>query len=120
MEDSRPLNIEEKGKREILIVELDKVLMMNEICWRQNSRALWLKEGDQNSKFFHRLASSHRSINTIGKLLVNGVSSTSHNEIRDHIALFYKQLYMEDGYRKPLLDWVEFISIPVEDAIRLD
>jgi hypothetical protein len=40
VEDSRPLNIEEKGKRETLIVELDKVLMMDEICWRQKSRVL--------------------------------------------------------------------------------
>ena len=40
MEDSKTLSIEEKGKKEILIVELDKVLMMNEICWRQKSRVL--------------------------------------------------------------------------------
>jgi hypothetical protein len=71
--------------------------MMDKICWRQKSRALWLKEGDKNSKFFHRLASSHRSTNTIGKLLINGIPSTSQDEICDHIALFYEQLYMEDG-----------------------
>jgi hypothetical protein len=34
VEDSRLPTIEEKGKRETLIVELDKVLMMDEICWR--------------------------------------------------------------------------------------
>ena len=120
MEDSRLPTIEEKGKRETLIVELDKVLMMDEICWRQKSRVLWLKEGDQNSKFFHRLASSHRSNNTIGKLLINGVPSTCQDEIRDHIALFYEQLYMEDGYHRPSLDGVDFTSNTAEDAVWLD
>jgi hypothetical protein len=42
-------------------VELDKLILMEEICWRQKSRALWLQEGDKNSKFFHRLANSHRN-----------------------------------------------------------
>ena len=50
MADSRPLSAEEKGKREQLTRELEKVILMAEICWRQKSRALWLKEGDKNSK----------------------------------------------------------------------
>ena len=120
VEDSRPLTIEEKGKREVLIAEVDMVLMMDEIWWRQKSRALWLKEGDKNSKFFHRLASSHRSTTTVGKLLINGIPSTSQDEIRDHIALFYEQLYMEDSYRRPSLDGVDFTSITTKDAIWLD
>ena len=37
--DSRSLSAEEKGKRELLSVDLEKVIMMDEICWRQKSRA---------------------------------------------------------------------------------
>jgi len=37
-----------------------KIILMEEISWRQKSAALWLKAGDHNSKFFHRVANMHR------------------------------------------------------------
>ena len=36
--------------------ELGDVLLKEEIHWRQSSRTKWIKEGDRNSKFFHRVA----------------------------------------------------------------
>ena len=118
--DSRSLSAKEKGKRELLTVDLGKVILIDEIYWRQKFRALWLKEGDTNSKFFYCLASSHQNTNTIGKLLINGVPSTSQDDIRDHIAQFYEQLYREDGYRRPYLDGIQFSAISDEDALWLE
>jgi hypothetical protein len=120
MADSRPLSAEEKGKREQLTRDLEKVILMAEICWRQKSRALWLKEGDKNSRFFHCLANSHRNTNTISKILINGSPSTNQDEIRDHIAQFYEHLYREAGYRRPYLDGIQFEAISEENALWLD
>ena len=36
--------------------ELARVLHMEEVSWRQKSRALWLREGDRNTKFFRQSA----------------------------------------------------------------
>ncbi len=52
VEDSCPLSIEERGQREHHIVGLEKVILMEEISWRQKSRVLWFKKGDKNSFFF--------------------------------------------------------------------
>jgi hypothetical protein len=116
VEESRPLSVEEKCKKETTSVELDKLIMMEEICWRQKSRALWLQEGDKNSKFFYRLANSHLNANSIAKLNIDGILSSDQDEIRDHIASFYEHLYMETGYSRPLLDGMQFSAISGKDA----
>ena len=119
-EESRPLSAVEKSKKETTIVELDKLILMEEISWRQKSRALWLQERDKNSKFFHRLANSHRIANSIAKLSIDGNMSYNQNDIKDHIASFYEHLCTENDYSRPLLDGLQFSAISDEDAIWLE
>jgi hypothetical protein len=45
-----------------------ELLKRQETMWRQRSRAIWLKDGDRNTKFFHNKASQRSKVNEIKKL----------------------------------------------------
>lgn len=46
---------------------------MEETFWRQKSRVLYVKEENNNTRFFNRLEKSHRIANQIKKIKVDGV-----------------------------------------------
>ena len=43
--------------------QIDDLLVDEEIYWRQRSRAVWLREGDKNTKFFHSKATARKMKN---------------------------------------------------------
>jgi hypothetical protein len=51
--------------------EMDELLYREEIHWMQRSGIAWLREGDQNTKYFHRRASWRKKKNKIHKLKRN-------------------------------------------------
>ncbi|GAU51435.1 hypothetical protein TSUD_413350 [Trifolium subterraneum] len=82
-----------KGEEEVLsdeeIAELHGVTfdlhslsrMNASISW-QHSRALWLKEGDANSKYFHSILASHRRRNALSVIKVDDVTLEGVTPIR--------------------------------------
>lgn len=61
----------EKLEKDKLCIEIEKTMLLEEISWRQKSRVLWLREGDNNTKLFLRMANSNRR--SIESLLGDGV-----------------------------------------------
>ena len=51
-----------------LVKDLIQREKQEEILWRKKSRKLWLKEGDQNTSFFHKSTVQHRQKNRINHL----------------------------------------------------
>ena len=77
-----------------------KWVLLEETHWRQLSRELWLKEGDKNIGFFHRMANAHRRNNSLDRIKINKVWLTEEQEVREGIVNAFQQLLSEEpGWR---------------------
>ncbi|WMV46336.1 hypothetical protein MTR67_039721 [Solanum verrucosum] len=101
IQDQRQLTDDEIYLRAVITVEFEENAKREEIAWRQRSRALWLKEGDRNTKFFHRTANCHKRYNNIDKLSVNGECTGKPTVIKEEIIKFYQNLYAETERWRP-------------------
>ena len=70
---NRTLSQDEVNLRKSLQEQLWNAAFAVESMLRQKARVKWLKEGDSNSNYFHRLINYRRSQNAIQGLFVNGV-----------------------------------------------
>jgi hypothetical protein len=105
------LSLSERDLWGTLLLELDKLAQLKETSWRQKSRVLWLKEGDNNTRFFHKIVNSNRRRNFMEKPEVDGTLYSSESDIRDKAVQFYTSLYMEKEAWRPFVDDLPFSMI---------
>ncbi|KAA0045138.1 LINE-1 retrotransposable element ORF2 protein [Cucumis melo var. makuwa] len=55
-----PLTQEESNRRLALKADLSELSLKESQFWYQRAKKLWLREGDENSSFFHRICSSRQ------------------------------------------------------------
>ncbi|WMV48297.1 hypothetical protein MTR67_041682 [Solanum verrucosum] len=115
----RCLSDDESYLRAVLTVEFEEVAKKEEVAWRQRSRAIWLKEGDKNTKFFHRTANCHKRCNNIDSLLINGANVSEPTMIREEIIDFYQNLYKENEHWRPQFSPTDQATLNEEDNVML-
>ena len=52
---------------------------------RKKSKKIWLKEGNKNTKFFHKMTNVRARKNFLSKVNINGNSLTSAEDIKDGV-----------------------------------
>jgi hypothetical protein len=90
-----------REKKRLLIRDLERAFLKEEINWRQKFRIKWLKEGDKCTKFFHMMANSNKRYNTIDSLLINGSLSSNLAAIREHGVNYYKSMFAKSMSWRP-------------------
>ena len=74
--------------------EINVLLIKEEKLWKQRSRSLWLREGDQNTRFFHNRASHRFLPNQIVELEDSAsVVCSSEGEITNIFVNYYQSLF---------------------------
>eukprot|EP00253_Pinus_taeda_P028234 PITA_28234 len=81
-----------------ILSQLEIRRKQEEIYWRQKSRVRWLKEGERNTKFFHRTTIQRRMHNNIPFIQNrSGAKVEAHEEIEKELLNHFKQILTEDG-----------------------
>lgn len=113
------LSTVEHNRRKECILELERLAHL-EIFWRQISLVFWLKEGDNKTKFFHKMSNSNRCRNYMERVEVDGIVHDNIVDIRDNVVLLYENLYQEGEVWRPSVDGLDFKSIGVDDSFHLE
>jgi mannosylglycoprotein endo-beta-mannosidase len=91
LEESRPLYKPEFNFRKIVKLHLEKLLKAQCQYWRKRCSIRWIKVGEDNTKFFHAMASQRFRRNTISNLkLDNGDVVSDHEQMAGVIYQKYK------------------------------
>ena len=117
-EGMQTLSPADSARRVEIKTDIEHLASLEEISWRQKSKALYLKEGDNNIEFFHRLANSHRRTNTMRGVEVEGFLYEDEFAIQDQVVGFYKSLYQEIEPWRPI-DGLEFANLDEANWIAL-
>jgi hypothetical protein len=110
LEEQRSLYRVEFNFRAIVKVHLDELLLAECNYWRKRCTIRWMKQGEDNTKFFHAMATERYRRNSIA-MLQDGEG----NEVTDHqfmAEMFYKEYKETMGHSEPISMQFELATIP--------
>jgi len=87
---------EQAHQEKILWNQIEARRQQEEILWRQKSRIRWLKEGEKNTKFFHRTAIQRRMHNNIA--FINnqqGERLEAHEDMEKEFKDYFQEILRE-------------------------
>ncbi|RVW55567.1 Transposon TX1 uncharacterized 149 kDa protein [Vitis vinifera] len=120
VESGRDLSERETDLKNEAKENFKKWVLLEEAHWRQVSRELWLREGDKNTGFFHKMASAHWRNNFLDRIKINGVELVEEQEVREGIVkTFQHQLREEPGWRADL-EGLHLKSLDLSEAEALE
>ncbi|CAN1277182.1 Putative ribonuclease H protein At1g65750, partial [Linum perenne] len=100
-EELGPIPIHDRLRRIELKCLLDKLWKFEEISWKQKVAVNWLRMGDRNSKFFHRIANFNRRRNFLDWIEVDGIQVNGQVEVAKAAVDFFSKLYFESRTTRP-------------------
>jgi hypothetical protein len=78
--------------------ELNKLLEMEDVKWRQRAKTNWFIKGDRNTQFFHAWANQRRRSNFIGSISdLEGHEWTRPEEVGNAFTRYFQNLFDTDG-----------------------
>lgn len=117
-EETRPLTLEEQNARRLARKDFKKWVLLEEVFQRQKPRELWLKEGDKNIGFFHKMANAHRRRNYLVRIKINGHQVSEGRKIKEGVVQVFQSLLAENG--GPSCSGLTFDVLGDDEAVLLE
>ncbi|XP_058783451.1 uncharacterized protein LOC131658138 [Vicia villosa] len=86
-------------------------LRLKENMLLQKSRVKWIKEGDSNSGFFHKMMKQRRRINHLGPIFTPDGVAESVEDVKGTVFSYFEHKFLETEETRPVLDGIFFNSI---------
>ncbi|RVW42464.1 putative ribonuclease H protein [Vitis vinifera] len=107
-ENENPLTPGDVEAKNLALEDYKKWALLEETSWRQKSREIWLKEGDKNTKYFHKMANAKARRNFLSKIKVNGANLSSLEDIKEGVCRAYQSLLSDSGDWRPSINGLNF------------
>ncbi|KAH1229023.1 hypothetical protein GmHk_10G028887 [Glycine max] len=107
----RILNQSEVELKKSLQEQLWHAANAYECMLRQMARVKWLKEGDRNSAYFHKLINHRRRHNVIQGLIIDGEWVQDPSRVKTEAFNHFKDRFSEQNFNRPTLDGVQLPSL---------
>jgi len=87
----------------------------------QKSRALWFREGDRKTKFFHRTTNLRRKFNFMSGVVIEGNRYRMIENMKNSIHSLYKELFSETEPWRLKLDGLSlpFLSTSAKEVLEM-
>ncbi|KAH1238822.1 hypothetical protein GmHk_08G023421 [Glycine max] len=82
-----------------------------ECMLKQKAIVKWLKEGDRNSAYFHKLINHRRRHNAIQGLIIDGEWVQDPSRVKTEAFNHFKDRFSEQNFNRPTLDGVQLPSL---------
>ncbi|RVW93866.1 Transposon TX1 uncharacterized 149 kDa protein [Vitis vinifera] len=101
--------------------ELEELILREEIHWRQKAKVKWVKEGDCNSKFYHKVTNGRRNRKYIKELEnERGLVLKNAESITEEILHYFEKLYTNPTGESWGVEGLDWSPISEESALRLE
>ncbi|XP_026434772.1 uncharacterized protein LOC113332450 [Papaver somniferum] len=94
----------DEGEEDMLVtakMEFDVAHRRQSIMLRKKSRLRYFRDGDRNTKHFHRVVRGYRAFNNINNLRINGRWTENKEEIKLGIANHFELAFEENSNNRP-------------------
>ena len=120
VECERRLSEEETVSKKEAKDSYAKWVSLEETHWRQHSRELWLREGDNNTGYFHRMVAAHRRSNHMDRIKIGGVWLNEEKDVREGVANAFQHLLTENSDWKADIEGLQLEQLNQQEAENLE